>query len=117
MSNTGGGTLQFSAQASSAQGTWLTLTGSGSGSATLSAPASLGFIADPTGLAPGIYTGQITVQDTNSTAPVVVNVTLAVSQAAQSLTLSQSGLTFSAIAGGQTPPPQSFTVSSLVPGR
>jgi uncharacterized protein (TIGR03437 family) len=112
VSNTGGGTLQFSAKATSTPGTWLTLTGSGSGTATPSSPASLAFTADPTGLMPGIYTGQITVKAANPSAQAVVNVTLAVSQAAQSLTLSQSGLTFSAIAGGQTPPSQSFTVSS-----
>ena len=111
VSNTGGGTLQFSAEAVASQGTWLTLI-RGSGSATPPAPASLDFTADSTGLAPGIYAGEITVQDANSTARAVVDVTLAVSQAAQSLTLSQSGLTSLAIAGGQTPPPQSFTVSS-----
>ncbi len=112
VSNTGGGTLQFTAQATSAPGNWLTLTGGGSSSATPSSPASPGFTVDPTGLSPGLYTGQITVQAANSTAQAVVNVTLAVSQAAQSLTLSQSGLTFSAIEGGQTPHSQSFTVSS-----
>jgi len=42
-----------------------------------------------------------------------VNVMLAVSQAAQTISLSQSAVTFSTIAGGQTPPSQSFTVSSL----
>jgi uncharacterized protein (TIGR03437 family) len=112
VSNTGGGTLQFSVLATSVPGNWLTLTGGGSGSATPSSPASLRFTVDPTGLSPGLYTGQITVQATNSTAQAVVNVILAVSQAAQSLTLSQSGLTFSAIEGGQTPHSQSFIVSS-----
>jgi uncharacterized protein (TIGR03437 family) len=112
VSNTGGGTLQFSAQATSAQGNWLVLIGNGSGSATPSSPASLGFTLDPAGLSPGLYTGQITVQVANSTAQASVNVTLAVSQAPQSLTLSQSGLTFSAIEGGQLPQSQSFTVSS-----
>ncbi len=112
VSNTGGGTLQFSAQATSTPGTWLTLTGSGSGSATPSTPASLAFTADPTGLIPGIYTGQITVQATSPAAQAVVNVMLTVSQGTQSLTLSQSGLIFSTIAGGQTPPSQSFMVLS-----
>ncbi len=112
VSNTGGGSLQFRAQATSTPGTWLSLTGSGSGGATPSSPASLAFTADPTGLMPGIYTGQITVQAANLATQVVVSVTLAVSQATQSLSLSQSGLTFSAVAGGQTPPSQSFTVSS-----
>ena len=111
VANTGGGTLQFTAQTTSSQGTWLTLT-SGSGSATPSTPAALVFTADPTGLTAGLYTGQITVQDANSPAQAVINVMMAVSQGAQSLTLSQSAIAFSAIAGGQTPPSQSFTVSS-----
>jgi len=112
VSNTGGGTLQFSAQATTNQGTWLTVAGSGSGSATPSTPASLSFTADPAGLTPGLYTGQITVQDANSTAQAVIDVTMAVTQATQSITLSQSGLTFSAVAGGQPPPSQPFTISS-----
>jgi hypothetical protein len=112
VSNTGGGTLQFSAQAVSNQGTWLTLTGSASGQATLSAPGSIDFTTDPSGLAPGLYTGQINVQDENSTAHAVVNITLGVSQADQMFTLSQSALTYSAIGGGQMPPAQSFTVSN-----
>ncbi len=112
VSNTGGGTVQFSAQATSNQGTWLRVAGSGSGSATPSTPASLSFTADPTGLTPSLYAGQITVQDANSTAQAVINVTMAVTQANQSIALSQSGLAFSAIAGGQPPPSQPFSISS-----
>jgi uncharacterized protein (TIGR03437 family) len=114
ISNTGGGTLQYTAQAVSNPSNWLTISGGGSGSALPSAPASLGFTADPTGLPPGFYSGQITVQGANTTGQAVVNVTMAISQATQSLTLSQSALTFSTIAGGQTPPGQSFTL--LCPG-
>jgi uncharacterized protein (TIGR03437 family) len=110
VSNIGGGTLQFSAQASSDQGSWLSVTGSGS--ATPSTPASLGFTADPTGLTAGLYSGRITVTDANSGAQAVASITLAVSQVSQSITLSQSAMSFSAIAGAQTPPSQSFSVSS-----
>jgi uncharacterized protein (TIGR03437 family) len=112
VSNSGGGTLQFSAQANSDQGTWLSLSGSGFGTATPSTPASLGFTADPAGLTPGLYSGRITVTDANSTAQAIVNVTLTVNQGSQLLAPSQSGLTFSAVTGGPTPPLQSFTVSS-----
>jgi uncharacterized protein (TIGR03437 family) len=106
------GTLQYSAQVAPDQGNWLRLAGSGSGVATPSAPSSLGFVADPTGLAPGLYTGQITVADSNSSMQTQVTVTLAVNQAPQMITTSQAGLTVSAVAGGQTPPSQSFTISS-----
>ncbi len=110
--NTGGGTLQFSAQATADQGTWLKLTGSGSGSAAPSTPTSLGFTADPAGLIPGLYTGQIAVKVANSSAQAVIHVIMAVSQAPQSLTLSQSAIAFSTVAGGPVPPAQSFTVLS-----
>ena len=112
VSNVGGGTLQFTAQAVSDQGSWLTLTGSGSGTAASEAQASLSFMADPTGLSPGLYTGQISVRDSNSPAGAVVKVTLAVSETAQTIILSQSGITFSAVEGGQSPPSQVMTVSS-----
>ncbi len=96
VSNTGGGTLQFSVQATSSPGNWLTLTGGGSGSATPSSPASLSFTVDPTGLSPGLYTGQITVQYANSPRSTALNAILAVSCAARTQVwpLSQSGLTF-----------------------
>jgi hypothetical protein len=116
VSNTGGGTLQYSATAATDQGTWLTLLGGGAGSGTPSAPAALGFIADPTGLTSGLYKGQIKVQTTDLGAEAVVDVTLAVGQGGQLLTLSQSGLTFSTVAGSQPPPSQSFTVSSQTSG-
>src|SRR5207302_399563 len=61
VSNTGGGTLKFTAQATSERN-WLTLTSS-SGMATPSSPVSLGFSVNPT--APtGLHSGQITVTDT-----------------------------------------------------
>ena len=112
LSNAGGGTLQFSAQTSPNQGTWLKLTGNGSGGATQSAPASLGFTADPAGLDPGLYSGQITVQDAGSSTQSVVAVSLAINTAPQLVALSQSGLTFSAVAGGLPSPSQSFTISN-----
>jgi len=117
VSNAGGGTLQFAAQATvsgSAQG-WLTLSNA-SGSATSAVPASLSFTADPSGLNPGIYTGQITVSDTASTAKATVTVILTVTQAAPSIQLSQTGLSVTAVAGGSQPPAQVFTVANSAAG-
>jgi hypothetical protein len=116
ISNTGGGTLTFTAAAASDQGTWLKLTGDCGGSATPSASSSCAFTADPTGLSAGLYSGHITFQDANFTKSAVVVVMLSVSQASQVLHLSQSALIFSATMDGSTPPPQSFTVSSLGSG-
>ncbi len=111
VSNSGGGTLQFTANSDPGSASWLKLTSGGTGSATPSAPASVGFTVNQTGLTPGLYRGQITVEDSNSASQAVATVSLAVSQAPQ-LTLSQTGLIFSANAGGAAPPPQSFTVAT-----
>jgi uncharacterized protein (TIGR03437 family) len=112
VSNSGGGTLQFTAQATTDQGTWLELNGSGSGSATPSTPAALVFKANPFGLSPGLYTGHITVSDSNSSSSVTVPVVFTVTGAGQSILVSESGLSFTALAGGPQPPAQSFTVSN-----
>jgi uncharacterized protein (TIGR03437 family) len=108
VSNAGSGTLQFTAQANQP---WLTFS-STSGSATTSAPASLGFTVSPTGLSPGLYTGQITVSDTNSSNQATVTVVLTVTQSAPSIQLSETGLSITAVAGGSVPPPQSFTIGN-----
>jgi uncharacterized protein (TIGR03437 family) len=108
--NAGGGTLQFSAETSTEQGSWLNLSGS-LGTASSTESAALGFTVDPRGLAPGFYTGQIAVHDSASRTQSVTPVRMAVSQTA-TLTASQTGLTFSAVAGGPVPPPQSFIVNT-----
>ena len=114
VSNAGSGTLQFTAQANQP---WLTLSSTSgsvttSGSATTSAPASLGFTVDPTGLNPGLYTGQITVSDANSSNQATVTVVLTVTKSAPSIQLSETGLNITAVAGGAVPPPQSFTIGN-----
>jgi uncharacterized protein (TIGR03437 family) len=114
VSNAGGGTLQFTASSSPA-GSWLTVSGSG-GTATSSTPAALGFSVNPAGLAPGQYTGQITVTDSASKTQATATVILTVSPAAPSISLSQTGLTFSAIAGAQKLPAQSVTVTNAGTG-
>ncbi len=111
VSDTGGGTLQFTAQASSDKG-WLALDASGSSSATPSAPASLGFKVNPSGLNPGLYSGHITISDSNSSNQAAVSVILTITNTAQSIQLSQNGLTINAVAGDAQPQAQSFTVSN-----
>jgi uncharacterized protein (TIGR03437 family) len=69
----------------------------------------LGYTVDPSGLAPGIYAGRITVKDSSGN-QVTAAVALALSQSAQSILLSQSGMTFNVPAGGTALPPQSFSV-------
>lgn len=110
--NTGGGNLQFSAQAVTSQDSWLNLKGGDPGSASSAEPGVVGFSVDPTGLVPGVYTGQITVADTASNNSSVTRVIAAVAQTASALTTSQTGLTFNAVAGGPSPPTQSFLVTA-----
>ena len=109
VSNTGGGTLQFTAQASGSQ-SWLTLNTS-AGSATPASPASLAFTVNPTGLNPGFYSTNFTVSDSNSKNQAVVSVILTVTNPAQAIQLSQTGLTLTAVAGGTQPQAQSLTVA------
>lgn len=107
VSNSGGGTLSFTAVTDSP---WLTLPAGASGSSAPSAPAALNFAANPAGLNPGTFVGHVTITGGTPVAQQVVSVTLVVNQAAQTLVLSQTGMTFTAYTGGQNPPPQSFTV-------
>jgi uncharacterized protein (TIGR03437 family) len=109
VTDAGGGTLSFTAQASSGTGAWLKLSGSGSSSATDSSPAAVPYTVDPSGLAPGIYAGHIEITDSNGNQG-AAGVALLVSQTAQSILLSQSGITVNAVEGAGVPPPQSFSV-------
>ena len=113
VSNAGGGTLQFTA---SGDQPWLAVS-VGSGSVTPGAPAALAFSADPSNLAPGVYTGHITVSDNNSPAQSTVTVVLAVPQTpAPSIQLSKTGVTLTSVAGGAAPQAQTVTVSNLGTG-
>ena len=114
--NSGGGSVAYSARAAVASGgSWLSLD-SGSGQVTPVAPASLLVRADPGALAPGTYTGAININSAAGGDPVVSNVTMTVSAAPQRILLSQSGLTFTAVAGGGAPPAQSFGVLNVGAG-
>jgi uncharacterized protein (TIGR03437 family) len=111
VSNTGGGTLQFTSQAVSDQG-WLKIAGSGSGSVTASLSASLGFTVNPGNLKPGLYNGAITISESNSAAQTTVKVVLTVTNPAGQIRLSDSGLSLTAIAGGAAPQSKTFAVAN-----
>jgi uncharacterized protein (TIGR03437 family) len=81
---------------SPAQGNWFTL-----------APATssvLDFTLNPVGLNPGLYTAIVTVNQASAA------IRLLVSAAAPSISLSQTGLTFQAVAGGPKPLSQSVAM-------
>jgi len=66
--------------------------------------------ADPTGLNPGTYTGKVTIASATTNETLQVPVTMSVSAIQQSILLSQTGLTFTAVANGGVVPRQTFGV-------
>jgi uncharacterized protein (TIGR03437 family) len=117
ISNSGGGTVSFTAAATITTPTgakWLTLSQT-SGQATPSSPAILTVTADPTGLGVGTFTGTIVISAAGSTT-LSVPVTITVSASSQAILLSQRGLFFTAVAQGGVIPPQTFAVLNIGTG-
>jgi Malectin domain/Viral BACON domain len=103
VSNSGGGTLSWTA--SSNQG-WLTVSpASGSNSGTLTIGANLA------SLSAGTYNGSITVSGGGSTKTIGVTLTVAASQPA-TLSVSTASLSFAGTAGAGNPSAQTATVSN-----
>jgi hypothetical protein len=97
VTNTGGETLSFSTSATSDG--WLKINGPGSGSATPSSPATVGFTIDPKGLTPGVYNGRI-IADGGSGLAANSTIVLTVTSAKPQIRLSRTGITLSGVAGG-----------------
>ena len=115
--NHGGGSLTFSAEASTgpkASG-WLAGYPAG-GDVSAAQPTFLTVTIDAAGLAPGSYSGEITVSGATSSETVVVPVTLAISARQQILRVSQLGLTFTAVSGENPPLAQTLRVFNDGPG-
>lgn len=108
ISNSGGGPLSYSLAAStSSGGNWLSVSGT-SGTATPAAPSTVTLTAAAGSLAPGTYSGSISVTGGGST--VKVPVTLSVSAPNPIILISQTALSFTAVAQGGMPLSQSFGV-------
>jgi len=108
VSNIGGGSLTFTAVADNAGAfKWLSVRPT-SGTATPGNSSVLTVSADPGSLPEGTFTGTVTVNTSGGQA--VVAVTMTISTVPQTIRLSQSGLTFTAVAGGGVIPPQSFSI-------
>jgi uncharacterized protein (TIGR03437 family) len=113
VSNLGGGSLAFqAAAATTSNGMWLTLSPQ-SGSATAAAPVSLVVTADPQGLPPGTYTGSVTVSSSDTGESLVIPVSMTVSAVRQTMLLSQTGISFTAVASGGAVPPQSVGILNI----
>lgn len=108
--NRGDGTLDFTAAARTSAGSaWLSVTPA-NGTVTATSTAPLNVTVNPAGLAPGTYTGSISVSGSSGSGAINVPVTITISGALQTILLSQTGLTFTTVAGSGTAPPQGFGV-------
>jgi uncharacterized protein (TIGR03437 family) len=107
VSNTGGGTLSWTAAQSGTAASWLSV--SGSGKATPTSPGTASFTVNPAGLATETYTANIEVSAGGSPSQ-TVPVTLVVSAQSETIVLPQSGLEFDAVAEGPAPASQQFVV-------
>jgi uncharacterized protein (TIGR03437 family) len=103
ITNTGTGTLAWSATASAS---WLSLS-----AASGTAPSTLSVSILPTSLTAGTYTGNIQISATGaSNSPVTVAVTLTVTAAVVSLAVAPKTLTFNYASGGSIPAAQSISI-------
>jgi len=112
ISNTGGGSLPFTAVVSGAS--WLTLSAT-SGTATPSSPVSLTITATLGSLTPGTYSATVAIAAAGATINVLV--TLSVSSPTASILMTQVGLTFLAVAQGGVPLPQQFGILNTGQGN
>ncbi len=107
--NHGNQAVQFSASATTnSGGNWLQLSSS-EGSIASSGSFGLAVTADPSKLAPGTYSGAVTISIPGGQ-PLTVAVLAVVAGAQPNIQLSQTGLRFQAVSGGTATSPQTITV-------
>jgi len=103
-SNLGSGSINFT---SSADQPWVQVSPlTGATTALGAAPITINL--NLSGFKPGTYHAGVTVASATNSVTIPVNVS--VSALPTGIALSQTGLTFGAVAGGSSPPPQSFQV-------
>ncbi|HTM49929.1 MAG TPA: hypothetical protein VL285_14655 [Bryobacteraceae bacterium] len=102
------------APSTSLGGAWLSV--STSGAAPAFGQGSIVVTATPGPLPAGTYVGIVSISFSSGTERFDVPVILAITSHAQSIGISQSGLTFRAVSGGGAPPAQSFSVFNVGSG-
>ncbi len=109
--NAGGGDAVVSVSLTyGTPGSWLSVTPNGA-TATPRKPAALAVSVNPAGLAAGTYTATISVSQAGSR-PVALPVILLVSDRDQAMSLTQAGVSFTAVQDGGVVPPQTFGVAN-----
>ena len=103
-----------SASASSQSGRWLSVGGGASVPAYSS--AGLAITANPAGLPPGVYSGSVDITATGGTERFSLAVVLAIAGSGQSVTVSQTGLTFEVQQGSPASPSQTFQIAGTTAG-
>jgi uncharacterized protein (TIGR03437 family) len=100
----------FTASATTqAGGNWLSVSPT-SGTIGPFSSGSVMAIVDPSALAPGTYTGAITMTTTPSGQRIDISVVVTVGSSQQQIQLASSGFRFQTVSGGAAPPVQSITV-------
>jgi uncharacterized protein (TIGR03437 family) len=113
ITNAGAGTLSWSATAeTSTGGQWLRIS-SGLGTA----PSTLTVSADITGLAQGLYQGQILLRNVTVSETKTISVVLTVTRTQPILVPTQTGFLFVGIEGSLVIGPQSFSIQNAGQGR
>ena len=77
---------------------------------TPSGPIAVTVTASPASLAPGTYTGSVVVTGTGASATYTIPVNLTVSGPAANMLVSESAMTFTAVAQGSSPLPHNFGI-------
>lgn len=108
--NSGSGTLKYQLLASGAYTSLRAPTALQKGMVSAGSPVNIPITVDPTNLSPGTYSATLSVQSSDTNQTVNVPLSINVATKAQRMSLSQRGLTFTAVQGGGVTPPQSFAV-------
>ncbi|HEV2690966.1 MAG TPA: hypothetical protein VGV35_20560, partial [Bryobacteraceae bacterium] len=117
VTNAGGGSLSFTvAAATSSGGPWLSASPT-SATVTAFASTSINITANSASLAPGTYSGTITVASVSPAQSVTVQVNMTVTAVPQTILIPQTGLTFFTVQDGGQPPPQFFSILNIGVGQ
>ena len=90
---------------------WLNVTPA-SGTVAANATGVISLSANPRGHEPGTYTGSVTVSRPDGSTVQSAFATMTISASAQTLLLSQTGLSFRTCASGRSSPPQTVSISN-----
>ena len=116
ISNGGDGVIRWTAQAGMASGgNWLQISQT-SGSASGSAPATVQVGVNATGLNPGVFTGSVRIESAAVNQVQTVPVTFLLTRPIPTILVSQSGLSFTGVAGGTIVPAQSLGILNVGQG-